>query len=205
MAFKAITFFLIPEVIKCLPTLLFVGSTPSNSLDLVGSAADTCYMKFTSLAASKACDFNMATNFKGLFPYPAVALGFDRAFYVQFGSTIQIRSFMGDINTNGALVDVFVSYGAVVRGDTRYLCRSNLVPNGVFNCPATMKGTHLVFWPLATEEPGNMVFREVRAWSRQDLAGTGTVVLGVGAVLSTSGPLQELVGSTPTLDNSFEL
>jgi len=108
-------------------------------------------MKFTSLAASKACDFNMATYFKGLFPYPVVQLEFDRAFYVQFPTNVQIRSFMGDINTKGALVDVFVSYGAVARGDTRYLCRSNLMPNGVFNCPNTLKGTHLVFWPLATE------------------------------------------------------
>lgn len=88
-------------------------------------------MKYTSLSAAKACDFNMATYFKGLLPYPTVPFLFDRAFYVQFGSPVQIHSFMGDVINSVAYVDVLVSYGAVVRGDTRYVCKSNFVPNGV--------------------------------------------------------------------------
>jgi len=96
---------------------------------------------------------------------------------------------MGDVSLLGAIVDVFVSNGSLVREDSRYLCRAGVFPNGVFNCALTLKGTHLVFWPLISEEPGKLVFREVRAWSKQDLAGAGTVVNGAGSTFLTSGSL----------------
>jgi len=38
-----------------------------------------------------------------------------------------------------------------------------------------MQGIYLVFLPLATEQPGNFVMRELRVWPRQELGSAGTV------------------------------
>jgi hypothetical protein len=144
----------------------------------------------------------MGTYLRGKNPYPAVSDEFQRAFFVQFSSEVQIRSFMGDVSTAGAQVDVYVSNGQVTRGDSRFLCLANILANGVFNCPFTMKGTHLIFWPLPTEEPGDFVLREVRAWSRQDLGGSARVNIDshFSVTESPSGSLQSLVGVSEALD-----
>lgn len=117
----------------------------------------------------------------------------DRAFYITFSSTVQIGSFYGDVHLSpGCLVDVFVVdlLTQVARGDSRYLCIANTYADGVFNCNHTLKGNKIVFFPLTTEQPGNLIFRETRAWSRKDLAQETTTTLnlfGTTTITATNG------------------
>ena len=101
-----------------------------------------------------ACDYSM-TQMKPTNPYPTVTSEIDRAFYMQFASVEQVRSFYGDIPTgNGCKIDAFVvnNLAQVVRGDdSRYLCIANISPEGIFNCGFTMKGIYFVLFPLTTE------------------------------------------------------
>lgn len=156
--------------------------------------------------AANACDWSYTTYFRGRLPYPTVTAEIDRAFWVTWTAPVQIRSFMGDMHLTGAIsVDVFVTNDplTLVRGDSRWLCIGGVTPNGTFNCPFTNFGKYLVFWPPLTAEPGNLLFRELRAWSRKDLAGPGTITK-CPACTQTFGPnggtLGDLVGDSATRD-----
>lgn len=122
---------------------------------------------------------------------------------------VQIRSFMGDMHLASTIsVDVFITNDplTLVRGDSRWLCLSGITPNGTFNCPFTNFGKYLVFWPPLTAEPGNLLFRELRAWSRKDLAGTGTVTKGTGTntIFINGGTLDDIIGPSVTRNFSVE-
>lgn len=178
----------------CTYTFKNVGATKADSKDLVATAT-TFYMKNadTTNTAANSADWSFTSYLQGQLPYPALALPTDSQFYIKWGSAVSIRSIMGDVSIGpGALCDVFVVNApttnlTLLRGDSRYLCAAGLLPNGIFNCPFTMTGTYLVFWPLATEEPGNLVFREVRAWSMKELASAGTITVGAGSTAVPSG------------------
>jgi len=139
----------------CATTLTYVSTTKAASKDVVASAT-TFYMKWahTTNTAAKSADWSMTSYLQGQLPYPTLVAPIDSAFYIQWGAAVQIASVYGDVHIGpGAKVDVFVSSAVttLVRDDPRYLCKAGIIPNGVFNCPFTMKGTYLVFWPLSTE------------------------------------------------------
>lgn len=84
---------------------------------------------------------------------------YNRMFYVKFDTSsynreyAYVRSFYADVYSS-IEVDVYVAYGRdfalygqPVRDDSRWLCRKKINLNGVFNCPRTMAGTYLLFWP----------------------------------------------------------
>ncbi len=139
----------------CTNTHTLVDTAKANSKDVVATAT-TFYMKWahTTNVATRSADWDSTTYLQGQLPYPTLAAPIDSAFYIQWGAAVQIASVYGDVHIGpGAKVDVFVSSAVttLVRDDPRYLCKAGIIPNGVFNCPFTMKGTYLVFWPLSTE------------------------------------------------------
>jgi hypothetical protein len=198
---------LISTVANSACTFKNVGATKADSKDVIATGTPTFYMKYASTTntAAKSADWNWANYVQGQLPYPALTLPIDSAFTITWASGVQIRSIMGDVHIGpGVLMDVYFASAAatLVRGDTRFLCLAASTANGVFNCPFTSTNKVLVFWPLAGTEAGNLVFREIRAWSGKDLASGGTVIAGTGstAVVSGGGSIQELVGIGPTID-----
>lgn len=80
--------------------------------------------------------------------------------------------------------DVFVtSTFPFIRTDTALLALSKIHPDGVFNLASAKLGTYLIFMPLDSEDPSNFALREVRVWSRPDLAQTGSIVNGISTIV----------------------
>lgn len=176
------------------PSLVQLTSANFDSmLTFFGTPNFVCYMTYVdgTNVASNACDVDLSTYLRGQLPYPTVNSAFDGSFYIQFSGSFgaQISSFMGDVGiSTSILVDVLIvpTGWQAVRGDSRFVCRSGIFPNGVFNCPFPIVGNYIMFWPLTGFDAGNLVMRTVRVWSRKDLAGSGTVALSSGATTGTA-------------------
>jgi hypothetical protein len=76
----------------------------------------------------------------------------------------------------GCISDIYVTNSKVFPlYDSRIVCQLFVWPNGVFNCPSTLKGTYLAIMPIVGANADFHGFREIRAWSRKDLASTATI------------------------------
>jgi hypothetical protein len=133
-----------------------------------------------------ACDFNMNTHLAAVNPFPGGkgADRFDKSFYVSWSNTQTINAVMFDAWPQTVYGDVFVtSTFPFDHTDPALLALSNIYPDGIFNLPSAFLGSYLVFISLDTEEPADFALREIRVWSRPDLAQTGSVVNGISTLV----------------------
>lgn len=88
---------------------------------------------------------------------------------------MQIRSFSSQGTASGVHCDVYVTPTfPFAKGDSRLLCKSNIWPDGVFNCNFSLIGNYLVFMPVDGAEAGLFESLEIRAWSAKDVAPAAT-------------------------------
>jgi hypothetical protein len=92
---------------------------------------------------------------------------------VAWENTITIASFYID-QPKPLRTDVYMaSQFPFTRNDPALLVEQDVYPFGVFNLSSPKQGKYLVFMPLDSENPGNLVIREIRVWSEKDLASQG--------------------------------
>lgn len=155
--------------------MVLVDGNMLASKDFIGTVSNECVMPLqeTLYPAPQACDFQDIYA-KGR-STATTEDDYNRVFYVKFQSWVRIRSFFADV-FNSIEVDVYVAYDQPQRDDSRWLCQKKIILNGVFNCPWSMAGTYLIFWPSPGQNLANLQMRELRVWNRHDHAAIGVPV-----------------------------